>query len=175
MNVSELPQSKAVFPSGLSARCLFCAKTGVGWWGCNCEWAVKIHEGELPKPKTVVRNGIPIIECCSELREAARGAAVIKVTDEPSSAVGQTEPPKLQTEPPRRKLSHQTEPPPRKSEPQTEPPTVETEPPAGRDAKRDRILAKILLNPAASDRAIASELGVSRNTVKAIRAMVKRD
>jgi FixJ family two-component response regulator len=52
---------------------------------------------------------------------------------------------------------------------------VETEPPAGRDAKRDRILAKILLNPAASDRAIASELGVSRNTVKAIRAMVKRD
>ena len=61
------------------ARCLFCGTVGNGWWDCSCEWGQKIREGKLPRPKTVMRNGIPIIECCAELRAAARLAGVIRM------------------------------------------------------------------------------------------------
>src|SRR5271157_3662786 len=61
------------------ARCLFCGTVGNGWWDCSCEWGQKIREGKWPRPKTVMRNGIPIIECCAELRAAARLAGVIRM------------------------------------------------------------------------------------------------
>jgi hypothetical protein len=72
------------------AKCLFCGAVGV-WWACHCEWAQKIEAGKLPRPKAVVRNGALIIECCDELREAARAAGVIRMepdrVDAPTSRV----------------------------------------------------------------------------------------
>jgi hypothetical protein len=63
------------------ARCLFCGAVGV-WWECHCPSGQKIRDGKLPRPRTVIRNGVPIIECCAELREAARHAGVIKMAPE---------------------------------------------------------------------------------------------
>jgi hypothetical protein len=39
-----------------TARCIFCGVVGV-WWTCGCEAAEKIREGELPRPRTVMRGG----------------------------------------------------------------------------------------------------------------------
>jgi hypothetical protein len=41
------------------------------------EWRVGASEWHSP-----IRNGVPIIECCAELREAARRAGVIRMADE---------------------------------------------------------------------------------------------
>jgi hypothetical protein len=62
--------------SAETARCIFCGVVGV-WWGCGCESAVKIREGKLARPRTVIRGGVPVIEMCEELRAAARLAGVI--------------------------------------------------------------------------------------------------
>jgi hypothetical protein len=59
-----------------TARCLFCGVVGL-WWTCGCEWSQKIAAGKLPRPRTVIRGGVPIIEMCEELRRAARLAGVI--------------------------------------------------------------------------------------------------
>jgi hypothetical protein len=64
------------------AKCLFCGALGV-WWDCHCEPARKIAEGKLPRPRTVMRGGIPIIECCAELREAAARAGVMRMAPDP--------------------------------------------------------------------------------------------
>jgi hypothetical protein len=46
-------------------RCLFCG--AIGWWpDCWCQWGQKIRDGKLPTPRTVMRTGVPIIECCAE-------------------------------------------------------------------------------------------------------------
>src|SRR5215831_12181449 len=57
-------------------RCIFCGAISA-WWVCGCEWSRKIAEGELARPRTVIRGGVPVIELCEELREAARRAGVI--------------------------------------------------------------------------------------------------
>jgi hypothetical protein len=78
----------------------------------------------------------------------------------------------------------------------TEPPAVKTEPPIGqtdhetdhetdhhaetdhigsREQKRLRIVAKLLLDPEMSDRQIAHAVGVSHNTVAAVRARLRQD
>src|SRR5271166_613906 len=61
------------------ARCLFCGAVGNGWWDCCCVSGVRIREGKVPRPRTVMREGVPIIECCAELRAAARLAGVIRM------------------------------------------------------------------------------------------------
>jgi hypothetical protein len=58
------------------ARCIFCGVIGT-WWTCGCEWGCLIREGKLPKPRTVVRGGVAVIELCEELRLAAGAAGVI--------------------------------------------------------------------------------------------------
>jgi hypothetical protein len=150
------------------ARCLFCGNVGV-WWSCRCEWAQLIEGGKLPRPRTISGpNGKLTIECCPELLAAARRAGVIRMA-ETEPPLPQTEPPLPQTEPPLPKVSHQTEP-----LGETEPVgDLETEPPGAREQKRLRIVARILLDPAASDRVVSAAVGVSRNTVAAVRASMR--
>ena len=57
-------------------RCLFCGAISA-WWACGCGWAQRIRDEKLPRPRTVVRDGVPVIELCEELREAAGRAGVI--------------------------------------------------------------------------------------------------
>jgi hypothetical protein len=82
------------------------------------------------------------------------------IETEPSS---QTEPQQIgeaaETEPPNQKLSQSAS---------------QTEPPGSREQKRLRIAARILLQPDESDRAIAAEIGVSRNTVATVRDLMRR-
>jgi hypothetical protein len=133
-------------------RCIFCGAISA-WWACGCEYAQRIRDEKLPRPRTVIRGGVAVIELCEELRRAARLAGVI------TGEYRKTEPRiELQTEP-----SEETEP----------PEASETGPLGAREGKRARILAQILGNPDLSDRAIAAELGVSRNTVAAVRAMMR--
>jgi len=68
--------SRMVGRKAETARCIFCGKVGV-WWDCGCEWGEKIRLGKLAKPRTVIRQGVPVIELCEELRAAARLAGVI--------------------------------------------------------------------------------------------------
>jgi hypothetical protein len=162
-------------PRARVARCLFCGNVGV-WWDCRCSLARLIEAGKLPRPRTISEpNGKLTIECCPELLAAARRAGVIRIAEtepplpetEPPSR--ETEPPLAETEPPLPKLSHQTEP-----LEETEPPSdLETEPPRAREQKRLRIVARILLDPAASDRVVSAAVGVSRNTVAAVRASMR--
>jgi hypothetical protein len=67
---------RVIGKSAETARCIFCGTVGL-WWTCSCESADKVREGKVPRPRTVIRNGIPIIEMCEELRRAARLAGVI--------------------------------------------------------------------------------------------------
>ncbi len=72
------------------AKCLFCGAIGP-WWDCFCGLAGKIRDGKLPRPRTVIRGGVPVIECCAELREAARMAWVIRVSDETDKVPDETD------------------------------------------------------------------------------------
>lgn len=156
--------SGAVFSKAMPARCLFCGAIGQGWWSCGCEWARKIADGKLPRPRTVFRNGRPVIECCDELRAAARLAGTIKVVDDPSNRIGQSAPltaaVALESAPIGRSAP---------------PAKVQSAPLSERDQKRQRILAQILLTPDASDRELADKLQVNRRTIAAIRSMVDKD
>ncbi len=77
------------------AKCLFCGAIGA-WWSCHCEWAQGIRDyvpaqGRraqigFPKPRTVVRDGVVVIECCAELRAAARLAGVIRTVEKSDNA-----------------------------------------------------------------------------------------
>lgn len=61
------------------ARCLFCGHAGT-WWQCTCDYGRRIRcelKPYLPKPKTRMVDGVPVIECCEELREAAKKAGVM--------------------------------------------------------------------------------------------------
>ena len=57
-------------------RCIFCGAISA-WWACGCKWSRLIEDGKLPRPRTVMRDGVPVIVLCDELREAARRAGVI--------------------------------------------------------------------------------------------------
>ena len=57
-------------------RCIFCGAISA-WWVCGCDYAQRIRAEKLPRPRTVIRDGVPVIELCEELREAARAAGVI--------------------------------------------------------------------------------------------------
>jgi hypothetical protein len=59
-----------------SVRCIFCGAISA-WWVCGCEWSRRIADGELARPRTVIRGGVAVIEMCDELRRAARLAGVI--------------------------------------------------------------------------------------------------
>jgi hypothetical protein len=63
------------------ARCLFCGTMGV-WWECSCVSAQKIRDGKLKRPRTVMRDGRPIIIVDEpELLRAARLAGVIRMAE----------------------------------------------------------------------------------------------
>ena len=44
-------------------RCLFCGAISA-WWVCGCEWARLVRDEELRRPRTVIRNGVPVIILC---------------------------------------------------------------------------------------------------------------
>jgi hypothetical protein len=58
-------------------RCMFCGAISA-WWQCGCEWSKLIEAEKLSRPRTAVRNGVPLIILCDELREAAWAAGVIR-------------------------------------------------------------------------------------------------
>lgn len=187
--------------SSQSPRCLFCG-SGTPWFdrgqepGCSCGPARAIREGKLSF-QLIDRGGKLVISKCSpelwkpliytgilvgalkavmgkELPEESRQAmyaagAAFKAENQRR----ETEPPK--TAPPE-KLSQKTEPPVPKTALRRSQPLPKTEPPSeigSREQKRQRVLAQILIHPDKSDRAIAEELGISRNTVAAIRKMAE--
>jgi hypothetical protein len=80
-----MPDAGIGFPPSRArvVRCLFCGGADA-WWACNCLSARLIRDGDgdpkrqLPRPRTVMRDGVPVIILCPELLEAARKAGVIK-------------------------------------------------------------------------------------------------
>ena len=86
-----MSESRMIGRKAETARCIFCGKVGT-WWDCGCEWGEKIRLGKLAKPRTVIRQGVPVIELCEELRAAARLAGVItrEYGDEVSRIAGKT-------------------------------------------------------------------------------------
>jgi hypothetical protein len=60
----------------MAVRCIFCGAISA-WWVCGCDYAQRIRDEKLPRPRTVIRGGVAVIELCDELRRAARLAGVI--------------------------------------------------------------------------------------------------
>jgi hypothetical protein len=63
-----------------------CGACFAGRWGHGgiviASGGLGFREGKLPRPKVLVRGGVRIIECCAELRSAARVAGVIRLAPE---------------------------------------------------------------------------------------------
>lgn len=64
-NVSMLTISGLV-PAGRVVRCLFCGHAGP-WWECVCRFAVEVRAGKRLKPKTIMRDGVPVIVVDAEV------------------------------------------------------------------------------------------------------------
>lgn len=42
-------------------KCLYCGAAGRPWWSCECKEVQEVRAGLRPKPRTIMRDGVPII------------------------------------------------------------------------------------------------------------------